>query len=133
MLQRPELAADQRFASNSRRVVNRQHLRALIDTSFAALTAEQVVERLDEAQIANAHMNDMHDVWQHPQLRARARWTEVDTPAGPIPALLPPGAPDAFVPRMDAVPALGQHSEGILGELGWSSAEIQALRRAGAI
>ena len=66
-----------------------------------------MIARLDEAQIANARMNDMHDVWQHPQLKARERWTEVDTPAGPIPALLPPGDTDAFAPRMDAVPALG--------------------------
>lgn len=130
VLRRPELAADERFASNSRRVANRQALRALIDEVFGALSAEQVIERLDAAQIANAHMNDMHAVWQHPQLRSRARWTEVPTPNGPIPALLPPGSTQAFAPRMDAVPALGQHTEAILRELGWSHESIAAMRAA---
>ena len=92
----------------------RDALRAIIVEAFAALTAEQVVARLDEAQIANARMNDMHDVWKHPQLAARERWTEVGTPAGAIPALLPPGDADAFAPRMDAVPALGTATDAIL-------------------
>ena len=128
VLQRPELATDERFASNSKRVANRQALRALIDEVFGALTAEQLVARLEDAQIANARMNDMHDVWLHPQLKARARWTEVGTPAGPIPALLPPGKTDAFEPRMDAVPALGQHTDAILSELGWPAEAIAAMR-----
>ncbi|HPO19700.1 MAG TPA: CaiB/BaiF CoA-transferase family protein [Rubrivivax sp.] len=133
VLERPELAADPRFSSSSRRTANRQELEALIVASFASLTSEQLIARLDAAQIANARMNDMHDVWEHPQLRARGRWTEVATPAGPIPALLPPGAVDAFTPRMDAVPALGQHTDAILGELGWDAAAIKRLREAGAI
>ena len=133
VLQRPELAADERFASNSKRVANRQALRALIDEVFLALSAKQVMERLDEAQIANARMNDMHDVWLHPQLKARARWTEVGTPAGPIPALLPPGASDAFTPCMNPVPGLGQHTESILESLGWSGEQIHTLKREGAI
>ena len=74
-----------------------------------------------------------HDVWQHPQLAARQRWTEVATPAGPIPALLPPGTVDAYMPRMDAVPALGQHTDAILGELGWDAAAISRLRQLAAI
>jgi len=133
VLERPELAADPRFSSSSRRTANRQELEALIVASFASLSSEQLIGRLDAAQIANARMNDMHDVWEHPQLRARGRWTEVATPAGPIPALLPPGAVDAFTPRMDAVPALGQHTDAILGELGWDTAAIERLRQAGAI
>jgi itaconate CoA-transferase len=133
VLQRPELATDERFVSNSRRTAERQALRALIVETFAGLTAEQVIARLDEAQIANACMNDMHDVWNHPQLKARGRWTEVATPAGPIEALLPPGATEAFAARMDAVPALGQHTESILAELGWSSTQIELLRSARAI
>jgi itaconate CoA-transferase len=133
VLRRPQLAADERFSSNSRRTDQRDALRALIVESFAKLTAEQVIERLDDAQIANARMNDMHDVWQHPQLEARKRWTEVSTPAGPIPALLPPGTTDAFQPRMDAVPALGEHTEAILRELGLAVADIEAMREAGAV
>ena len=133
VLRRPDLATDERFASNSKRTAERQALRSIIAETFAALTAEQVIARLDEAQIANARMNDMHDVWSHPQLEARGRWTEVATPAGPIPALLPPGFSASFSPRMDAVPALGQHTEAILAELGRTPADISALRLARAI
>jgi itaconate CoA-transferase len=133
VLRQPALATDERFASNSRRTAERQALRSIIVESFSSLTAEQVIARLDEAQIANARMNDMHDVWKHPQLEARGRWTQVGTPTGPVPALLPPGETDAFAPRMDAVPALGQHTDSILGELGWISTEIEALRGAKAI
>jgi itaconate CoA-transferase len=133
VLRRPELASDERFASNSRRTAERQALRSIIVETFVALTAEQVIERLDEAQIANARMNDMHDVWNHPQLQARGRWTQVDTPSGPIPALLPPGVSAASGPRMGAVPALGQHTDAILTELGWGDVDIRALHAAGAV
>jgi itaconate CoA-transferase len=133
VLQQPALATDERFASNSRRTANRHALRALIVEVFAALTVEQVVERLEAAQIANARMNDMQDVWQHPQLKARGRWAEVPTPSGPIPALLPPGRTTAYAPRMDAVPALGQHTDALLAELGWDAPAIERLRQEGAI
>ncbi len=133
VLRRSELAADDRFSSNARRTAHRGELRALILESFATMTAEQVVQRLEEAQIANARVNDMHDVWAHPQLKARDRWTSVLTPNGSIPALLPPGRTDAYAPRMDAVPGLGQHSEAILAELGWSPDAIEVMRRDGAI
>jgi len=133
VLKQPELASDERFASNSRRVANRQALRDLIAQVFSSLTAEQVITRLDEAQIANARMNDMHEVWQHPQLKARERWTQVATPGGPIPALLPPGKTTAYQVRMDAVPGLGQHTEAILAELGWSETDIAQLRQESAI
>jgi itaconate CoA-transferase len=75
----------------------------------------------------------MHDVWRHPQLRARGGWAEVPTPNGPVPALLPPGRTEAYLARMDAVPALGQHTEAILAELGWAPDAIGRLREAGAI
>jgi itaconate CoA-transferase len=133
VLQQPGLATDERFASNSKRTANRDALRQVIVDAFAELTADQVIERLEAAQIANARVNDMHDVWAHPQLKARSRWTEVATPGGPIPALLPPGQTDAFTPRMDAVPGLGQHTETILRELGWSADSIGRLREQGAV
>jgi itaconate CoA-transferase len=133
VLRRPELAADERFSTNSRRTEARPQLREIIVQAFALLTADQVVARLDEAQIANARINDMREVWAHPQLKARRRWVQVDTPAGQVPALLPPGAADAGAARMDAVPALGQHTEAILAGLGYGAADIDRLRRLQAI
>jgi itaconate CoA-transferase len=133
VLRMPELAADERFATNSRRTAARQALREIITQVFAALTAEQVVARLDDAQIANARMNDMREVWEHPQLKARHRWVQVDTPGGPVPALLPPGIGGPDAARMDPVPALGQHTDAILGELGYGPAEVVRLRETHAI
>ncbi len=133
VLQQPELATDPRFDANPKRVAQRDALRALIEAAFAPLSAEQVRQRLDEAQIANASVNAMQDVWAHPQLKARERWTPVDTPAGPVPALLPPGRSSAFAPRMEAVPALGQHTDALLRELGCSPDTVAALRADGAI
>ncbi len=127
VLQQPALATDTRFANNTARTASRAALRELIIAAFSGLRSDQVTARLDAAQIANAHMNDMHDLWQHAQLKARERWVEVDTPAGTVPALLPPGMPETWSPRMDAVPALGQHTRAILGELGYTEKAIQAL------
>lgn len=133
VLLRPELAKAERFASNSKRSAARDELRAIIVDAFANLTAEQVIERLDAAQIANAHLNSMQDVWAHPQLKGRERWREVETAVGKVPALLPPGSWEECEPRMDPVPALGQHTDAILVGLGYSAANIAELRSAGAI
>ena len=133
VLLQPQLLTDERFSSNSKRSAARTELRALIVDAFSKLTAEEVVQRLDDAQIANARVNDMHDVWKHPQLQARKRWREVESPAGPIPALLPPGSWEEGEPRMDGVPALGQHTDAILSKLGYSQNEIASLRAAKAI
>jgi itaconate CoA-transferase len=133
VLQQPALAADPRFASNAQRHEHRDALRAVILAAFAALTAQQVIGRLDEAQIANAHVNDMAAVWAHPQLLARDRFRTVGSPAGPIGALLPPAANSSFDYRMDPIPAIGEHSDAILRALGRSDADIAALRAAGAI
>ncbi len=130
VLCKPELAALPRFVDNAARTHNRAELRQLIETEFAALTADALIERLDEAGIANAHVNSMADLWQHPQLTARKRWCTVDSPAGPIPALLPPGSDATNAPRMSAIPALGQHTDSILAEFGFDSAR---LRAAGAV
>lgn len=120
VLQQPTLAADPRFDSNSRRNENRAGLQALILEAFGALTAQQVIERLESAQIANAHVNRVGDMWSHPQLQARERFRPVETPAGMLQAMLPPGVNSSFDYRMDAVPAVGQHNAAILKELGRS-------------
>ena len=133
VLLQPALATEERFSTNSRRSGARAELRALIVAAFAPLTAEQVVARLDDAQIANARVNTMRDVWEHPQLRARRRWREVGTPAGAVPALLPPGSWEDGEPRMDPVPALGEHTDAILGRLGYTAEHIASLRVAKAI
>jgi itaconate CoA-transferase len=133
VLEKPELACDERFASNSKRLANSEVLRETIRDVFAGFTAEQLVARLDEVGIANAKLNEMRDVWAHPQLAARARWREVHPAEGMIPALLPPGVPASFEPRMDSVPALGQQTAQILAELGYTAAQIDTLRDAHAI
>lgn len=133
VLLQPELAADERFAANFKRVENRDALRALIVESFASLHFDTVIERLDGAGIANAKVNDMQDVWNHPQLKARDRWRTIQTAVGGVPSLLPPADNSSFSPRMDPVPALGEHSESILGELGLSTESIQDLRALGVI
>jgi len=133
VLRQPELATDPRYASNSKRSAIRGEIRALIEVAFAELAADQVQQRLDDAGIANARVNDMHALWAHPQLKARGRWTEVDSPAGPVPALLPPAMPSDVAPRMDAVPALGQHTDSILAHLGLRPDEIARLHAVGAV
>ena len=132
-LQNAALANDPRFDSNARRNEHREALKAIILDAFAKLSTEQVLARLDQAQIANARMNDMAGVWAHPQLQARERWQIVGSPAGEIPALLPPGRSNAFDYRMDPVPSVGQHTDAILREFGHDDAAIASLRAAGAI
>jgi crotonobetainyl-CoA:carnitine CoA-transferase CaiB-like acyl-CoA transferase len=133
VLRQPALATDERFSSNSRRHGARDDLRAIIAEAFSTLTTDQVIARLDEARIANGRVNDMADVWNHPQLAARNRWREVGSEQGPIPALLPPGIPGDADARMDPVPALGEHTDAILMALGLSREDIDRLRAAKAI
>ena len=122
VMQNKALATDPRFNSNSLRHENKAQLEPIILKEFSTLSAAQVIERLDQAQIANARMNNMADLWAHPQLKARERWVEVDTPNGKLPALLPPGQSDAFDYTMGAIPSVGEHTQHILDELGitWS-------------
>ncbi len=133
VLNRPDLVRDPRFDSNSRRVANREALAGIIEEGFAGMSAEQVVASLEAAQIASARINELKEVWSHPQLAARGRWREVKTPAGAIAALLPPATLSTAEARMDAVPALGEHTDAVLSELGFSPAEIAALRADGVI
>lgn len=118
VLEDAQLASDPRFNSNMLRVENREELREIIYKVFSRLTAQELLTRLEGAGIANAKLNDMQGVWEHPQLKARGRWTEIETPEGRVPALIPPGFGAVEDARMDAVPALGEHNGKILAELG---------------
>lgn len=129
----PGLADDPRFDSNARRNEHRAELKAIILGVFAELTAAQVIARLEDARIANARMNTMAEVWAHPQLQARGRVQPVDTPEGPLDALLPPGAHSSFGYRMDPIPAVGEHTETILRSLGRTGEQLAALRASKAI
>jgi itaconate CoA-transferase len=128
VLEQPEMASDPRFDSNARRVANREALHAMIDVVFSHLTIDQVIARLDRAHIANARMNSMQEFWDHPQLEARKRWREVNSPVGPLKAMLPPVTMRDVEPRMDAIPALGEQTKQILRSLGYEDAQINQLR-----
>ncbi|MFM9993838.1 MAG: CaiB/BaiF CoA transferase family protein [Burkholderiaceae bacterium] len=119
VLEQSNLATDSRFNTGTLRNANRQELKQIILPVFAKLTTSQVLERLEKAQIANAKVNQISDLWTHPQLQARNRWREVGSSVGPLPALLPPGQHDGFEARMDAIPHVGQHTAAILQELGF--------------
>ncbi|MER7804222.1 CaiB/BaiF CoA-transferase family protein [Streptomyces parvulus] len=125
-LGRPELADHPHYATNADRDRHREALGALVAARFAELTSAEAIALLGAVPVANARVNTLAEVWDHPQLAARGRLHEVATPAGPVAALAPPG-PSTATPRMDAVPALGEHTRTILGELGLSGDAVDAL------
>ena len=129
VLQQPELKEDVRFSSNTRRSEARSELRSIIVEVFSKMTLTTVTQRLDAARIGNASMNSMEQVWDHAQLAARDRWRFVDSPNGPVKAMLPPGAPEEFSSRMDPIPESGEHSREILTELGYSNEDIEELEK----
>jgi len=133
VLKKSSLKTDGRFASSPARYRKRAAMHAEIDEVFGQLKASEIIERLEAADIANARLNDMQQFWRHPQLQARGRWATVGSPAGEIDALKPPFNLSGFEPRMDAVPALGEHSRAILSELGFDQAAIARLGEAGVI
>ena len=133
VLQLPALANEEKFSLNFKRHENRSELEKIIVDCFSSLNIDQVTKLLEEANIANARMNDMQGLWNHPQLASRNRWAKIDSPVGEVPALLPPGVNNQYSYRMDAVPAVGEHSEKILTELGLDAKSIQDLKDAKAI
>lgn len=133
VLHRPELLRDARFAGNAARSGNRAALTEIIEAEFANMRAEEVLERLEAAGIANAQLNDMSGLWDHPQLKARQRWTHVAAPNGPLPALAPPGLNLADAPNMGPIPQLGADTNRILGELGYEASEIADMKSRGVI
>jgi len=133
VLQNAALAGDPRFASAPARLQNREAMHAEIDRIFAHLSSDEVVERLEQADIANARLNTLEEFWRHPQLEARRRWHSVGSPAGELEMLKPPLNLDRMEPRMDPIPAVGEHTEPVLRELGYAEPEVQALRSDGAV
>ena len=133
VLENERLAKDPRFSSGPARAQNRDALHGEIERVFSRLATPQVIERLEAAGIANARLNSMQEFWRHPQLAARGRWARVGSPAGELDMLKPPFNLSGFEPRMDPLPALGEHTRAILVELGYAGSEIDALRDSGAL
>jgi crotonobetainyl-CoA:carnitine CoA-transferase CaiB-like acyl-CoA transferase len=131
VLQRVELVADPRFATNPDRVAHRDELEAIITASIARFGAAELEELLEQAGIANARMNDVEQLARHPVLVGRDRWHEIQTPGGSVGALPPPAALTGIDPLLGDVPALGAHSRKILVELGYSTTDVDELAAAG--
>jgi itaconate CoA-transferase len=133
VLDRPEIATDPRFSNNTARREHRRELTELIEAHFADMASIDVVRTLDAAGIANGRLNEAQDVWDHIQFSARDRWREVATPGGPVRGLLPPITFTDVEAAMGDVPALGEHTDAVLRELGYADAEIAALHTSGAV
>ena len=133
VLEQPSLAGDPRFSSNALRVEHHDELEVIIVRAFAGKTAQQVVDSLEAAQIANACMNTVSEFLDHPQLAARRKWQDVESPVGPLRALVPPFGFDDVRPRMGPIPALGEHTDRILTELGFDSDTIARWRGEGIV
>jgi itaconate CoA-transferase len=133
VLQMPHLAADSRFAGNPDRVRHREELERIVNEQFERRPADQIVALLEDAGIACARMNTVEEFLAHPQLAARERWRPVAVPGGMFQALLPPVSLEGVVPRMDAVPALGEHTLAILSELGFEPERVAAWRAQGIV
>lgn len=127
VLEDESLINDEEFKNNTLRTKNAQKIKEIIENKFKNLTAKDVVDRLEKAKIANGNVNELKDVWNHSQLKSRNRWREVDTEVGKIPALLPPATNNNYEPRMDKIPALGEHTHKILKEFGFED-KILALK-----
>ena len=133
VLRQPELSSDSRFATNTARVAHNDALEQVITQAFAKLSAADVVARLDSAGIANARMNTVGQFLEHPQLAARDRWRDVASPAGPLHALMPPINLEGTDPLMGPIPALGEHTDAILREIGYDEVTLSDWRQRGVV
>jgi crotonobetainyl-CoA:carnitine CoA-transferase CaiB-like acyl-CoA transferase len=133
VLAQPDIQTDPRFATQHARRENRTALTAVIEDFFTTMPSLEVVKLLDDAGIANGRLNDSKDIWEHVQFAARDKWREINTEVGPVRAMLPPFTFTDEEAVMGDVPALGQHTEQILGELGYGANDITAMRNTGAI
>ena len=133
VIERPDLADDPQYATNEQRAEHRAALDEAIADWCAGHDLAHIQQSADAAGIGNSRFNRISEVISHPHLQARDRWRVVDTPAGPIPALLPPPVIGGFTPPMGPVPALGEHTEAVLGELGIGADEVDQLRASGVI
>jgi itaconate CoA-transferase len=133
VLERAELSTDSRFNSGPARVAHRHELHAAIDEVFRGLDAAGIIERLEKADIANARMNTVDEFLDHPQLKARNRWREIESPVGSLSALVPPADIGGVEAAMGAIPELGQHTEEIMKEIGFDREKIARLRDRGLI
>jgi formyl-CoA transferase len=133
VLERSDLATDERFSTNPKRVANRAALGEVVDAVTTSLASTELTSRLDAAQIAHARMNTIEDFVVHEQLRARSRWQTIQTPGGDVAVTVPPVTINNEAPRMGAVPALGEHTDAVLSEAGFSREHITAWRSQGTI
>ncbi len=129
----PHLAADERFARNSARVAHREELDKRIARRFAELDAPAAVDLLDRAGVAHARLNTMAEFLNHPDLSKGDRWRQITTPGGPVRALTPPVRLGPFQPQMGPVPAVGQHTDTILAELGFDPHQIAQFHTTGTV
>jgi crotonobetainyl-CoA:carnitine CoA-transferase CaiB-like acyl-CoA transferase len=129
----PGMRTDLRFNSTNNRRDNRVELTRLIEERFAPMTSLEVAQLLDDNAIANGRLNDAQDVWDHPQLAARDRWREVQTAHGPYRGLLPPFTFTDVEMGMGPVPAIGEHTDAVLAELGYDADAIAAMHASGAV
>ena len=128
VLKMPQLIDDRRFSANTDRSANRGALRSLIQSIFNKQSTEELIDKLKSADIAYANVNDMENVWNHEQLEKLKRFIITDTPEGEVSTFLPPTNNSEFDPAISPVPALGEHSQQILGDLGFTSNEIKTFQ-----
>ena len=129
----PGWESDPRFATAAGRRVHRDTLEPAIETAFADLPRAEVTRRLAAADIPYGDVNTVAQFLDHPQLEARGRWHDVSSPAGPLRAIAPPLDLEGMTPNMGPIPAVGQHTDEVLAEIGYSAAEIAGFRAGGAV